>query len=269
MRVGFIGLGDQGEPMAEAIAEAGHELHVWARRPEVVGPFVERGAVGHASAAELAAEVEHLGLCVVAEADVRSVLFDGVVLEALPEGAVVAIHSTISPDACRRIAAEAAPFGVDIVDAPVSGLRRGAQERRLLVMVGGEDVPVARAMPVFTTYGTTVRHLGPIGSGQAVKILNNLLALINVGNAHLVLELGRNLGLDRAALRELLLHGTSRSFGLEVLDNGAFPGPVPLEIVRKDLDLARSVVASAAPPVTALDRAAIIALAAYEHMAES
>ncbi|MFH5824642.1 NAD(P)-dependent oxidoreductase [Georgenia sp. AZ-5] len=266
MRVGFIGLGDQGEPMAEAIAEAGHELHVWARRPEVMAPFVERGAVGHASAAELAAEVEHLGLCVGSEADVRSVLFDGGVLEALPDGAVVAIHSTISPEACQRIAAEAPPYGVDVIDAPVSGGRRVAQERGLLVMVGGEEAPVSRAMPVLETYGNPVRHLGPIGSGQVVKVLNNLLMNANLTNSHLVLELGRHLGLDRAALRELLLHGTSRSFALSALDDQVIPGKLSAVTGRKDLAVARQFIDGAGSPVDLLDQVVAIALEVREHL---
>lgn len=259
LKVGFIGLGDQGLPMAEAIAEAGHELHVWARRQASTEPLV-RVATVEPDLSSLARMVGHLGLCVGNADDVRSILVDGGVLEAMRPGAIVAVHSTISPEDIRRLAALAAERGIDLIDAPVSGGRKRAQERRLLLMVGASQEQFDRALPVLTTYGDPVRLLGPVGAGQQAKVLNNLLMNANVTNSHLVLELGRHLGIDRAALRELLLYGTSASFGLEALDTIVIPGRLPLANGIKDLGIARGLLNGAPPDVQLLDRVVDIAL---------
>lgn len=111
MRVGFIGLGDQGAPMADAILEAGHELHVWARRPETVEPYRGR-AIVEESVTGLARAVEHVGICVGNAADVASVLHTRGLLAALAAESVVAIHSTIAPDSARQFAAAAAAHEV-------------------------------------------------------------------------------------------------------------------------------------------------------------
>ena len=126
-RAGFIGLGSQGGPMARRIAEAGLPLTLWARRPESVAPYADTAAVVAASPAALGAASDVVGVCVVADADVEAVLLgpDGV-LAGMAPGGVVAVHSTIRPDTCRRLAERAAERGVALVDAPVSG---GARPR--------------------------------------------------------------------------------------------------------------------------------------------
>ena len=266
MRVGFIGLGDQGAPMADAIAEAGHELHVWARHQKTLEPYQGR-AVIEESVTDLARAVDHVGICVGNEADVASVLHTRGLLAALAPGSVVAIHSTIAPESARRFAAEAASYEIGLVDAPVSGGRKAAEARRLLVMVGATPELFEKALPVLTTYGNPVRLLGPVGAGQQVKVLNNLLMNANLTNAHLVLELGRHLGISRAELRELLLHASARSFALEALDNVVIPGRLPLANGAKDLAVAREFVASAPETLQILDTVIATALQARRLMA--
>ena len=266
MRVGFIGLGDQGAPMADAIAEAGHELHVWARHEKALETYRGR-AVIEESVTELARAVEHVGICVGNEADVVSVLHTQGLLAALARGSVVAIHSTIAPESVRRFAEEAAACEVGLVDAPVSGGRKAAEARRLLVMVGATQELFEKALPVLTSYGNPVRLLGPVGAGQQAKVLNNLLMNANLTNAHLVLELGRHLGIPRAELRELLLHASARSFALEGLDNFVIPGHLPLANGVKDLAVAREFVASAPETLQLLDTVIETALRARRLMA--
>src|SRR5438093_3735174 len=131
-RVGFIGLGSQGGPMARRIVEGGFPLTIWARRPELVEPFADTPASVASTPAELGAASDVVGICVMGDADVEDVLLrdDGVLL-GMAAGGVVAIHSTIHPDTCRRVADEAARRDVAVIDAPVSGRGGAAAGRRL------------------------------------------------------------------------------------------------------------------------------------------
>lgn len=175
-RVGFIGLGSQGRPMARRVVESGFPLTLWARRPESLESFANTDTSVVASPAQLGAASDVVGLCVVADADVEDVLVrDDGVLSGMSPGGVVVIHSTIHPETCRRLADQAANFQIALVDAPVSGGGGAAAEGSLLVMVGGNDADVARCRPVLETFGNPIVHLGPLGSGQMVKLLNNLV----------------------------------------------------------------------------------------------
>ena len=134
MRVGFIGLGSQGGPMARRIAEGGFETTLWARRPASLEPYAHTPAKTAATPAELAAASDLVCLCVVGDDDVREVLNgDNGVLAGLAEGGIVAIHSTVHPDTCRDIAEMAGAQGVSVIDAPVSGggpaVERPARDR--------------------------------------------------------------------------------------------------------------------------------------------
>jgi 3-hydroxyisobutyrate dehydrogenase len=248
MKVGFIGLGDQGGPMAEVIAASGHTLYVWARRKEALAPYVARGAIACEEPAELAGLVDHLGVCVLAEADVRELLVDRGMLARLKPGAVIAIHTTMAPEGCRRLAAVAAERGVDLIDAPVSGGREAALVRRLLALVGGEPAAVQKAMPVLRSYADRVLRIGPVGAGQTAKILNNLLLNANLAAAHFVLQYGEALGLDRAQLRAILLQGTAASTALDWLDRSILPGRHPATLGRKDIQLALDLATATAVP---------------------
>jgi 3-hydroxyisobutyrate dehydrogenase len=216
LRVGFIGLGSQGAPMARRIIGAGHETTLWARRPATLMPFADSGAKTVASPAELATASDLVCLCVVDDADVEQVVTgpDGV-LAGLRRGGVIAVHSTVHPETCRRLEASARTRGVSLVDAPVSGGGRAADQGSLVVMVGGDAQVVAYCRPVFATYGDPVVHLGPTGSGQLAKILNNLLFTAHLGLAADVLALGGALGLDRTALCRVLPRGSAASFALD------------------------------------------------------
>ncbi|KUN80766.1 NAD(P)-dependent oxidoreductase [Streptomyces griseoruber] len=219
MRVGFIGLGSQGAPMARRIVEAGFETTVWARRPATLAPFAGTAARTADSPAELGAASDLVCLCVVDDADVEQAA-EGV-LAGLSPGGVMAVHSTVHPDTCRRLAHRAGAQGVRVLDAPVSGGGRAAEKGTLLVMVGGDQEAFASCRPVFATYGDPVVHLGPTGSGQIAKLLNNLLFTAQLGLAADTLALGDRLGLDRDGLGRILPRGSAASFALErVVDAG-------------------------------------------------
>jgi 3-hydroxyisobutyrate dehydrogenase-like beta-hydroxyacid dehydrogenase len=255
-RVGFIGLGSQGGPMARRIAEAGFPLTIWARRPETVAPFADTGATVAPNPAEVGAASDIVGVCVVNDADVEDVLLraDGVVA-GMTTGGIVAIHSTVHPDTCRRVAERAGTRGVAVVDAPVSGGGGMAAQRRLLVMAGGADGDVARCRPVFDTFGDPVLHLGPLGSGQTAKALNNLVFTAQITVALETFSFADAIGVDRAALAQVLVHGTGGSRVVGILANNGFnlagiSRSSPL--LQKDVGIALDVggAAGAAEPVT-------------------
>ncbi|MET8976553.1 NAD(P)-dependent oxidoreductase [Streptomyces sp. NPDC004539] len=212
MRVGFIGLGSQGAPMARRIVEAGFATTLWARRPAALAPFADTAAKVAGSPAELAAASDLVCLCVVDDRDVEE-LAQGV-LAGLRPGGIVAVHSTVHPDTCRRLARRAAAQGVQVLDAPVSGGGRGAAEGTLLVMVGGPAETVESCRPVFSSYGDPVVHLGDVGTGQVAKLLNNLLFTAQLGLAADTLALGGQLGLNPEELGKMLTRGSSASFAL-------------------------------------------------------
>lgn len=216
MRIGFIGLGSQGGPMAQRIIDAGEDVTLWARRPETLEPFAQSGAKIVGSPAEVGAASDIVCLCVVADDDVLEVASGtGGVLDGLAEDGIIVVHSTVHPDTCRELAARAAKTGVRIVDAPVSGGGRGAEAGTLLVMVGGDDDDVAQCVPVFEIYADPVVHLGGLGAGQTTKLLNNLLFTANMATVVDTLALGESLGVEPARLADVILKGTARSFALE------------------------------------------------------
>ncbi|MFF5254541.1 NAD(P)-dependent oxidoreductase [Streptomyces leeuwenhoekii] len=250
MRVGFIGLGSQGAPMARRIAEAGYETTLWARRSATLEPFADTAAKTAGSPAELAAASDVVCLCVVDDADVEQLTTgtDGV-LAGMRRGGVLVVHSTVHPETCRRLEERARVQRVSVLDAPVSGGGRAAQQGTLLVMVGGDPQVFAFCRPLFATYGDPVVHLGPTGAGQIAKLLNNVLFTAQLGLAADALELGGRLGLDTAGLGRILPRGSAASFALErVVDAGGTLRRIAGHaggLLAKDIRLFTSIVESA------------------------
>lgn len=240
-RYGFVGLGSQGAPMAERIAAAGLPLSVWARRPEVLEPFIAVGATACASIAELGATCDHVGVCVVDDAGVEQVCAE--LMPAMKPGSRIAIHSTVLPQTCIALAERCAEAGLALIDAPVSGGSPAACVGALTVMCGADPDAFAAAQPVFETFGKTIVLLGGVGAGQRAKIVNNALMAANMGLAHAALGAGEALGLDRAALAELIKASSGRSFGFEVY--GRLPNPQAFAhgaaLLVKDVNLLRAI----------------------------
>jgi 3-hydroxyisobutyrate dehydrogenase-like beta-hydroxyacid dehydrogenase len=211
---GFIGLGSQGAPMAQRMIDAGFTTVLWARRPETLEPYRSTAAKFAATVAELGAQVDHVGLCVVTDDDVRQVCDQ--LIPAMRPGAVIAIHSTINPKTAQAVEKQAAERGVRVLDAPVSGGSPGAQAGTMTVMVGGDPNVAAAARPVFESFGRLIVHLGEVGAGQHAKLINNTLMAANLGLAHNALVAGEKLGIGRAALAELVQASSGQSFALGV-----------------------------------------------------
>ena len=212
--------------MAERMLAEGFPLTVWARRLQVLDPFVAQGATATGSIAALAAACDHVGLCVVDDAGVAAICDE--LIPAMKPGSLLAIHSTILPESCEALEERCSSRGVMFLDAPVSGGGAGAAAKTLTVMCGGSAEAFARAKPVFESFSGLLVHLGPAGAGQRAKIVNNTLLAANMGLAQAALGAGEALGIDRAALAELIKASSGRSYGFELF--ARLPSPAAFAI---------------------------------------
>ena len=240
-RIGFIGLGSQGAPMAERIVAAGHSLTVWARRAEVLEPFLAAGASAAASVAALAAQCDLVGICVVDDAGVAAICRQ--LIPAMRPGSLIAIHSTILPESAVALAAQCAERGIALIDAPVSGGAPAAAAGSLTVICGGSPSDFEAAKPVFECFGKLIVRVGDVGAGQRAKLVNNALMAANMGLAHAALGAAAALGIEREALVELIKQSSGRSFGFEVY--ARLPAPAAFShgaaLLVKDVNLLKRV----------------------------
>lgn len=238
MRVGFLGLGIMGRPMAQNLARAGHEVTVWNRTPGKAPEGVQVAAWP----AEAARGAETVWMCVSDTAAVEALLFGANGIEPeLRSGMVVVDSSTISPAATRRFAARVAARGADYVDAPITGSKAGAESAQLIFMAGGKAETLQKLDPLFRAMGREVRPMGEVGMGQSAKLAMNLMiALIYEGFAE-GLTLATRLGVDAEALLGLIQASMVRS---GVVDYKApfvlrrdFSPNFPLRLMHKDIKL--------------------------------
>ena len=239
-RVGFVGLGSQGGPMARRIVDAGFPTTLWARRPASLEPFGDTASSVAASPVELGAACDVLGICVVDDVGVDEVLRgpDGA-LPAMADGSIVIVHSTVHPATCVRLQ-EDFPH-LHLIDAPVSGGGHKAAEGELLVMVGGPADVVDRCRPVLATFGDPVLHLGPLGSGQEAKVLNNTVFAAQLALAAEVFALAATRDLDQQAVATILSNGSGRSYAAEVVAGSGYElealAPLAGDLLGKDVGI--------------------------------
>lgn len=242
--------------MARRMVDAGLRTVLWARREVTLDPYRDTAAIFVGSVEELGDQCDHVGLCVVNDDDVREMA--GRLLPVMREGSLLAIHSTIHPDTCRQVAAEAAVRGIRVLDAPVSGGSPAAEAGKLTVMAGGDAETFRIARPVLKTFAELIVHLGEVGSGQYVKLINNSLFVAGLGLADAAIEAAERLGIGRAALAELIQASSGRSFAMDV--RARMETPVGFRhggaLLRKDLRLLGEVLGSDTPAVRCLADAA-------------
>jgi 3-hydroxyisobutyrate dehydrogenase len=242
-RVGFVGLGTMGAAMARNIAAAGFPLTVWNRTRDRAKALSDVGAIEARSPADVARASDVVVSCVSDTPDVEAVLFgEGGVAEGARRGQLVIDCSTISPSATRDFAARLEPLGVALVDAPVSGGSEGATNATLTIFVGGDAAQVERAKPVLAAMGKTITHVGPVGAGQAVKAVNQvILAGAYLGVAEGIV-LAIKAGLDVEQLVAALSGGAAQSWVLANRSGRMIANDYPLgfkvALHRKDLGIA-------------------------------
>ncbi|HPT48995.1 MAG TPA: NAD(P)-dependent oxidoreductase [Accumulibacter sp.] len=230
MKIGFIGLGIMGRPMALNLLRGGHRVTVWARRAVSMQPLLDAGAGGATSPADAAAGAD-LVISMVADApDVEQVMLgEQGVAHGAARGLVAVDMSTIRPSAAREIAVRLAAGGVDFLDAPVSGGEVGAIAGSLSIMVGGSAAAFAVARPAFACMGKNIVHVGDSGAGQVAKAANQIVTGVGVLTVAEALNFAARSGVDPAKVREALLGGFAYSkilenHGQRMLDRNFKPG---------------------------------------------
>jgi 3-hydroxyisobutyrate dehydrogenase len=240
--VGFIGLGIMGQGMVRNLLKADFEVNVWNRTPKRMEPLIEAGAKGTKSPQDLASQCDIIVICVSDTPDVKEVVMgEHGVIHGAKSGALLVDMSTISPQATREMAAKLEEKGVHMLDAPISGGSEGAAKGTLSIMIGGDGEQVKRAMPYFEAMGKTITHVGGHGAGQMVKLVNQILVVVNmlaVGEAMLFGQAG---GLDLKKTLEAVTQGAAGSWmlsnrGPQVLDRDWRPG-FTIDLQQKDLRL--------------------------------
>ena len=244
MKIGFIGLGIMGRPMALNLKNAGHELIV-PERSSLTGE-IRAAAMVVATPRAVAANAEVLILMLPDTPDVEAVLFgpDGAA-EGLQKGTLVIDMSSISPIETKAFARKVNAKGCDYLDAPVSGGEVGAKQGTLTIMVGGPDAAFARAKPLFDLLGKTITHVGSEnGTGQICKVANQIIVALNIQAVSEALVFASKAGADPAKVRSALTGGFASSRILEVhaerMINGTFNPGFKIKLHQKDLNLALS-----------------------------
>ncbi len=241
MKIGFVGLGLMGQPMAGRLIEAGHEVHVFSANAEAVETMVAKGAVAGGSVADVGGSVEIFCSCRVTPEQSREVFTgpDGVpAATAVPP--VCIDFATIDPMTSREIGRTLAPAGADYIDAPVSGGPNAAAAGTLSIIAGGARPAVERAGPVFDSLGKRTFRMGGIGTGVTAKLCNNLITITSHALIAEAMVLGAKAGIDGHALYEVLSQSTAYSRTLERVVPGHFlprnfEAAASVENIMKDL----------------------------------
>jgi len=233
MKIGFIGLGNMGGPMAANLIKAGHTVRGYDLVPRALQVFAENGGIPTQGAREAVADAELVLTMLPAGMHVREVYAgEGGILDAIPRGAQVVDSSTIDVESARAVAAAAAERGFDMLDAPVSGGVGGAAAATLTFMVGGSEAAFRRALPVLQAMGKTIVHTGPSGNGQAAKICNNMILAISMIGVCEGFALAERLGLDWQKLFDITSQSSSQCWA--ITSYCPVPGPVPASPANRD-----------------------------------
>jgi 3-hydroxyisobutyrate dehydrogenase len=259
-KVAFLGLGTMGLAMAGHLARAGHEVTVYNRTAAKAAAWVETHEGKSApSPAAAARGAEIVFVCVGNDDDLRQVTLgrEGA-LSGMAEGAILVDHTTASANVARELDAEARARGLGFLDAPVSGGQSGAENGTLTIMVGGAEADFARAEPVIAAYARAVTHMGPAGSGQLTKMVNQICVAGLVQALAEGLDFAVKAGLDAGRAVEVISKGAAQSWQMDnrakTMLEGRFDFGFAVDWMRKDLamcmDEARR--CGAALPVTAL-----------------
>ncbi|MFN0030020.1 MAG: NAD(P)-dependent oxidoreductase [Acidimicrobiales bacterium] len=208
-RIGWVGLGGMGRPMAANVARAGFDLTVCDIRPEPVAELVGLGAAAADNAVATAAACDVLFVSLPNKYVSEAVATEVFAAEHRPQ--LYIELSTLSPSLMQSLAAKAAAAGVAFCDAPVSGSVKARREGTLAVMVGGAEADFERARPVMETFGANVFHLGPVGAGSVAKIANNLMGLTSLVTAMEGMLLGQRAGLEMETLRDVVMTASGAS----------------------------------------------------------
>lgn len=256
-RIGFIGLGTMGLPMAKNLMQAGYPLNVYNRTAEKAKPLAELGARVASSPADAAKDADVVFTMLTADAAVEQVILgsNGVATGAR-HGTLVVDCSTVSPRTSQRIAAELAKLGIEMLDAPVTGSEPQAEQRQLTFMVGGKKEQFERCRPLFDAMGKAAFYMGPSGAGSYTKLANNAMAAINLVALAEAIVMAAKSGIDPNLFLQVVAGGGARSGmaeakGPKVIARDFRPHFMT-ELMHKDLKLAKNLADELGLPTPAL-----------------
>jgi len=244
MRVSFVGLGVMGYPMAGYLANAGHEVTVFNRTSSKAAAWVDQFGGSRADTpSNAASNAEIVFCCVGNDDDVRAVLLgDNGVLDGIGDGAVIVDHTTASALVAREICEAAAARNVGFIDAPLSGGQAGAENGQLTIMIGGDEDVYQRVLPVMDCYAKACTLIGPVGSGQLAKMVNQICIAGIVQGLSEGLHFAKRAGLDPAKVIGAISKGAAQSWQMEnrwaSMVRDEFEFGFAVEWMRKDLQIA-------------------------------
>lgn len=246
-KIGFIGMGEMGSPMAKNLVKAGYPVFVFDIRKEAVDDMVKSGAKACSSPADVGKSADVTFVMARITEQVESIVLGNKgLLEGCKPGACMVLSATINPLAVQKIAKIAAEKNVEVVDAPVSGGKQGAEAATLTIMAGGNEATFKKIRPILEKVGKNIFYLGGCGMGEVAKLANNLLLLINMNAAFEAVKLAKNAGLSLDALMQIVKPSTGGSWVMEHWDmvtswkdNYKPDGPeTTIDLIYKDFQLA-------------------------------
>jgi len=255
MKVGFVGVGNMGNPMAANLQKAGHALQVHDIKREAAQNLLAAGATWANSPKEAATGVDSVFLSLPMPADVeRVVLSENGVLTAINSGGIIVDMSTNSPTVVRSLAEKTKAKGVTFIDAPVSGGVRGARNATLAIMAGGDKAAYDKCEPLLKAMGANVFYCGDIGTGNVVKLVNNMLAFIHMMGAAEAVVLGKKAGVDPNILWQAVKASSGGSFvwesGTRAILRDKLAPTFTIDLASKDISLATKLAEEFGVPLT-------------------
>ncbi|PYE16329.1 3-hydroxyisobutyrate dehydrogenase-like beta-hydroxyacid dehydrogenase [Williamsia limnetica] len=244
MQIGFVGTGRMGLPMVRRLIAGGHQVRALTRSAESRDVVAAEGAEAVADISEVGLDSDVVIVCVFTDEQVLEVCLKGTLIASMPPGSALVIHTTGSPATATEIAQRAKPFGVRVVDAPVSGGPHNIAAGELTMFAGGDPEVVEQVRPALQCYGDRILPVGALGNGQRVKLVNNALFAAQIGLLREGVRLGAELGIDETTLLGALPYASSNS---RVLTGVAARGSVSAfstavgEFVDKDVAVVRRV----------------------------
>jgi 3-hydroxyisobutyrate dehydrogenase len=253
--VGFIGVGNMGNPMASNVLKAGFPMIVYDRNPQAMENLVQAGAQRAVSASQVVEASEIVLTSLPASPDVEAVYLEpGGLVDGAKPGTILIDLSSVLPSTPRKIEPRAQARGVHFLEAPVSGGVSGARAATLAIMVGGDPETLRRAQPVLRAIGPNIFHVGPVGAGNTVKAINNMLASVNALAMMEGLALGVKAGLDPMTIYEVVKASSGASKALERIPNSLLPRQFEpgfkVQLMNKDLETFNTIAKEVHVPVS-------------------
>jgi 2-hydroxymethylglutarate dehydrogenase len=253
--VGFVGLGNMGNPMALNVLKNGYALTVFDLNPKAMQNVVEAGAKGASSAADVIRNCDVLLTSLPASADVEAFyLSAGGAIELAKAGTVLIDLSSVLPSTPRTIEARAKARGLHFLEAPVSGGVTGARAATLAIMVGGDATVLERVTPVLLSIGPNIYHVGPAGAGNTMKAINNMMSTVNACTMMEGLAVGLKAGLDLKTMSDIVKASSGNSAALAKVERALIPRNFEpgfkVALMNKDLDTFHAIAKEVHVPVT-------------------